>query len=243
MPSIGPSVLRSFAKSAWAESWFYVTQFVPNPYIEFAVITSAQWLFSFQGAVRTHPIRRAILNLKCGEAFLDDTSAINAWEVDDHTRDQYQKRYAALIKASKFVLCPRGIGPASYRLQEVMKAGRVPVIVSDAWVPPAGPCWSEFSIRIAECDVHFIPEILKKREAQAVPMGIKARLAWEKYCAPENRFTALLGYAGKIFRSNSGNHLSDISKGWIKVFGSKAGLRALLHSIRGLSQKSDYGLH
>jgi hypothetical protein len=34
--------------------------------------------------------------------------------------------------------CPAGIGPATYRLFEAMELGRVPVILSDEWVPRKG---------------------------------------------------------------------------------------------------------
>jgi len=65
------------------------------------------------------------------------------------TRDLFTKEYAKAILNSQFVLCPAGWGPATYRLFETMEMGRVPVTLSDEWVPPPGPRWDEFSIALA----------------------------------------------------------------------------------------------
>ena len=50
------------------------------------------------------------------------------------------------------MICPRGWGSSSIRLFEVMEMGRVPVIISDAWVNEA-PKWADFSVRVSEADV------------------------------------------------------------------------------------------
>ncbi len=69
-----------------------------------------------------------------------------------------------------------------------MKAGRVPVIISDQWVPPDGPPWNEFSVRILEKDVDKIPRILEKIENNAQQMGRLARQAWEQWFSEEVAF-------------------------------------------------------
>ncbi len=58
---------------------------------------------------------------------------------------EFKRRYAEVITRSKFVLCPRGYGTSSFRLFETMQSGRVPVIISDAWVPCSNIEWSKFS--------------------------------------------------------------------------------------------------
>ena len=42
-----------------------------------------------------------------------------------------------------------------------MMLGRVPVIVSDQWVPPDGPDWESFSMRVKEREVDTIPAMLE----------------------------------------------------------------------------------
>jgi hypothetical protein len=92
------------------------------------------------------------------------------------------------MKASKFVLCPRGLSVSSIRLFETMKTGRVPVILSDGWVEPPGPAWEKFAIRVREADLARLPQILEEREADAVRMGELARREWLEWFAEETAF-------------------------------------------------------
>ncbi|HSH95300.1 MAG TPA: exostosin family protein, partial [Roseimicrobium sp.] len=94
---------------------------------------------------------------------------------------------------SAFVLCPRGVGSGSVRLFEVMQMARAPVIVSDLWVPPTGPKWDSFSIRVAEKDVGKIPSILRSRCHEAESMGRAARAAYDEWFSPTRRLQWLVG--------------------------------------------------
>jgi hypothetical protein len=69
-----------------------------------------------------------------------------------------------------------------------MKTGRVPVILSDAWVPPEGPDWESFSIRVPECDLEQVPAVLETHEPDAARMGQRARDAWEAWFSPDVHF-------------------------------------------------------
>ena len=93
----------------------------------------------------------------------------------------YWRRYADVCKASKFILCPRGMGASSVRLFDSMRMGRVPVILSDQWVPPEGPRWDKFSVRIPEADFEQIPALLERLESEALQMGMLARAEWEEW--------------------------------------------------------------
>jgi hypothetical protein len=66
--------------------------------------------------------------------------------------------------------------------------GRVPVILSDDWIPPSGPTWESFSIRINESDYAQIPHLLEQREAESVTMGNLARKEWEEWFSDEVAF-------------------------------------------------------
>ena len=68
------------------------------------------------------------------------------------------------------ILCPRGEGTSSIRLFESLRMGRPPVIISDQWVPPEGPAWDTFSVRIPERRIHTIPDRLTELEHQAEMM-------------------------------------------------------------------------
>jgi hypothetical protein len=107
-------------------------------------------------------------------------------------RLDYDRRYAEVAKASKFVLCPRGLSVSSIRLFETMGMGRVPVILSDDWIAPEGPCWEQFSIRLPEDDYAQIPRILEQRESEAVEMGERARKEWEEWFSDEVLFHRLV---------------------------------------------------
>jgi hypothetical protein len=138
-----------------------------------------EYLFSFMGNVNTYPsLRSQVLNLKHPRAYLKDTS-----------KEAPVELFSNIMMSSKFVLCPRGIAPLTIRLFETMRAGRVPVIISDEWRENkiAGN-WKDFSIVIPEKDVDLIPSILEKLEPQSLEMGEKARLVWESNFSPSHGF-------------------------------------------------------
>jgi hypothetical protein len=150
------------------------------------------YLFSFMGSVGTAPVRAKLAQLRHSRAFFQDTAADFAralhGQMDAHEQQDYQRRYAEVTKASKFVLCPRGLSVSSIRVFETMRMGRAPVILADGWIAPPGPRWDTFSIRVAERDYRRIPEILEAREHEAVPMGERARAAWVEWFSREVAF-------------------------------------------------------
>ncbi len=166
--------------------WDYVP-FVPS-------LQNCEYLFCFVGSTITHRVRRRLMGVKHPRAYLEDT---NTWlETGEKNRPfamvNYQQdaktRYGEIISKSKFVLCPRGYACSTWRLFETMKAGRVPVIISDQWVPPLGPEWESFSIRVNERKVTHIPDLLERYEAEANAMAKKARTVWEQWFAKETVF-------------------------------------------------------
>ena len=154
------------------------------------------YLFSFMGSVRNAPVRKKLATLRHPRSFFqntaDDFERILNRTMDRQERMDYDRRYAELTKASKFILCPRGLSVSSIRLFETMRMGRVPVILSDAWVPPIGPRWEEFAIRVEEKDFARIPQLLEERESAAVAMGERARVEWENWFSKEVLFHRLV---------------------------------------------------
>lgn len=85
-----------------------------------------------------------------------------------------QRRYAEVMAASKYVLCPRGWGSSSMRLFEACEMGIAPVILADRWVPVSGVDWS-FALFIAEQRIEEIDSIIRSHESEWVERGERAR--------------------------------------------------------------------
>ena len=115
-------------------------------------------LYNFVGGA-TSPIRRDIFGLPPrADAVVQEKLTYNAvrWADDEAVRG-----YIELLSRSKFTLCPAGSGTSSYRLFEALRAGSVPVIVSDRLVLPEGPDWARCSVRVPENEIATIPARLE----------------------------------------------------------------------------------
>ena len=171
-------------------AWCYL--FPPNPEVYRnapAVPTEGEaLLFSFRGAP-SHVSRERLFALQLPPKTRARVTRIDRWY--DHTRDE-QQDYVTEILHSRFVLCPRGLAPASHRLFEVMALGRCPVIIGDDWVPPEAVDWEGCSIRIAEKDLDGLSAELARREGEARELGQQARREWERFFSPARRFEAAL---------------------------------------------------
>ncbi|ASJ72318.1 exostosin domain-containing protein [Granulosicoccus antarcticus] len=159
-----------------------------------------QWLYSFVGSA-SHACRKPVLRLKDDNARIIDTSDFCTWDPIQTSKYAFQKLYTQTMAGSKFILCPRGIGPASLRLYETMESGRVPVIISDSWVAPPQVDWS-FAVRVPESRTSDIPKILLELEPQWQERGEAARRAWETSYAP-NRMFNTMGLAIQSIRKQS----------------------------------------
>jgi hypothetical protein len=178
---------------------------------------NCEFLFCFIGSSQTHPVRSRVVALSHPRAYIEDTSAVVSAEekrklffmVNYGSTDN--TRYGSILSRSKFVICPRGYACSSWRLFETMKAGRVPVIISDQWVPPEGPQWETFSIRIPQKNVSQIPEILERHESRAEVMGQAARTAWEEWFSREACFHRIVEWCLDIQRANGRSVISDLA--------------------------------
>ena len=125
----------------------------------------------------------------------------NEGGLPDERYDEYHRYFAAVLRDSQFILCPRGAGAATPRFFETMKAGRVLVILSDTWVPPEGPRWPSFSLRIPERDVDLVPHVLERHQAHAAGMGKLAREEWERWFSESVCFHRLVEWCLDIQRA------------------------------------------
>jgi hypothetical protein len=173
-----------------------------------AIEHESRYVFSFCGAFDTHPLRRRIGKLGSARGFVRDTSRDEGrgFGKSPDTYQRWAAEYFQTIRESMFVLCPRGVAPSSYRIFEAMKAGRVPVIVADAWVPPVGPHWTEFSLQVPEARLEELPQVLERLANRAPEMGLRARQAWERWFSTEQAFQTIVTWCLQIkdLRRNQG---------------------------------------
>jgi FkbM family methyltransferase len=160
------------------------------------------YLFSFIGSTASAPVRRKLAGISHPRGFFRDTAEEFERALYDrmtlNERRDYHRQFVEVTKASKFVLCPRGLGAATIRLMETMRMGRVPVIISDDWVPPNGPSWEGFSIRVPEDAVTDIPRLLETREPDALAMGQLAREEWQRWFSDEVAFHRVVDWCLQI---------------------------------------------
>jgi len=164
-------------------------------------------LFSYMGR-RCHPLRDRILKIEHPRAYIEDTTGFDFFGGSTPELAQRKHFFASIVRDSKFVLCPRGGGLASFRLFETLAAGRVPVIISDGWVPPVGPMWDRVALRVPESQVDRVASIVQSRESEFDAMARNARSAWEQWFAPDVLFHRMIENCGDILTSLAGRRLS-----------------------------------
>ncbi|MFN2476543.1 MAG: exostosin family protein [Chthoniobacterales bacterium] len=160
------------------------------------------YLFSFIGSANNAPVRRKLAQLSHPRGYFCDTAsdferALHGRFAPSELRE-YARRFVDITKASKFILCPRGLGVATIRLMEAMRIGRAPVIIADEWAAPIGPEWDRFSIRVREGEIARIPQLLEKLEGNAVAMGNLAREQWELWFSEQASFHRVVEWCLQI---------------------------------------------
>ena len=204
LPGVFASIERSWYWPAWTRSGHYLGVREREGFRYEADVT-ATGFFSFVGAASAHPVRRRIMGLSHPNAILIDShaeaQAMERGEQPSLAPGEFAERYARSIRECSFVLCPRGGGASTFRLFEAMMLGRVPVIVSDQWVPPEGPDWDTFSLRVKESEVELIPALLEARLDEAPAMGEAAREAWLDWFSPEAGFHRTVEWCLDLARS------------------------------------------
>lgn len=140
-------------------------------------------LFSFRG-FRSSPVRAKLFELPLAGVQSRITETFQWKGYGSADADQARREFLEEMRNSAFVLCPRGLAPASYRLYETMYLGRVPVVLSDELALAEGVPWEQFTIRVAEDELASLPRLLESRSADAPEMGRAARSAWETYMRP-----------------------------------------------------------
>jgi hypothetical protein len=194
LPGVYTNITKRWYAPRRTVTGFYLRLFVMD-FIPFVPsFANCDYLFCFVGSTRTHPVRSRLMSLRHPRAYIEDTSTAvppaqkkEPFFMVEYSHDA-MRHYGDIMARSKFVLCPRGYACSTWRLFETMMAGRVPVIISDQWIPPEGPAWESFSIRVSQKHVAQIPDILERYEPNAAVMGRLARTTWEEWFSLETCF-------------------------------------------------------
>jgi hypothetical protein len=194
VPGVFPSLERGWCGRSRARSGAYLG--AGNPHIEArlplaSTAAPVRYLASFVGCTSNAPVRYRLLELDDPAIHIADKTAaflgaLREGRADD--LDLLKREFAEISADSRFILCPRGRGVSSIRLFEAMQLGRVPVVLADGWVPPDGPDWDSFLVRVPERHVTRLPALLRGHDATARARGAAARREWERWFAPDVLF-------------------------------------------------------
>jgi hypothetical protein len=122
-------------------------------------------LASFIGRV-THPIRSAMIGQLQGK----DGYYIS-------TKPHSMRDYCQILARSKYALCPRGYGQTSFRIQEAIQYGAVPIYISDDFILPydkeCGVVF--FDVNLMPCAVDEFLDVTSVNYGERLDSLIKSR--------------------------------------------------------------------
>jgi hypothetical protein len=195
--TVSPSVEKGHPNPGTRRSFHYIARIRDNPLLAQPQDRHRipRHLFSFLGDPETHPVRKTILSLQHPNAFLKAFSGTAADNAHPSDQREIHQSFIDSVLDSHFVLCPRGYGPTSMRLFEVMQLGRVPVVIGDSWEPVPNAPWKTCAVFVTEDQVIQIPSILEKLKSRAPEMGNQARKTWEHHFSPERSLDQLIDAA------------------------------------------------
>ena len=162
--------------------------------------SDARYLYAFIGGLTSGLRHRLLTSLAASDHPDERLIQVQSGPWDrmfDRSGIAPKAAYAEALRRTRFFLCPRGNGVSSIRLFETMQAARVPVIISDAFVPPADIDWGTCSVSIRERDIDSLPTILRERAADWPVLARAARRVWESHFSDE----AILHQLGRHTRA------------------------------------------
>lgn len=224
MPGLYPGASASLARR-WPIS---SAPYVLAPNVPDASDDTPDLLFSFRGRM-SHPVRGEVLRLRHERARVEDSSEIDFFTgAPGDVRRAAERRYANLLTRSKFVLCPRGVGCSSFRLYETMLAGRVPVVISDAWAPPPFIDWQACALHVAESSVADIPRLLEEHEERWASMAESAARGATEHLAQDARWN----YFAEVLSQLMTTPQRKGTPWWVQQPVARASLRVARSSAR-----------
>jgi len=114
-------------------------------------------LISFIGAP-THKVRGPLFTMRGKNVVVKKRSK---WFFECGNRQPLLNEYLKTLARTRFSLCPRGTGASTIRFWESLRAGAIPVLLSDAMRLPEGFDWNRCVIKIPEKDVNDTAKVIK----------------------------------------------------------------------------------
>ena len=161
-----------------------------------------KYLATFMGSQKTSKLREQIFSLfsESKDFYLSETGDYATHPLQQH------EAYVAKILQSRFVLCPGGWSPSSFRIFECMALGRVPVIISDKFVTCDGIPWNDFALVCKEENLGSLRELLHENLCSWSKLAKNAR---EYFLAFASETTIFDYYAKQLIQLSEIN--SDLN--------------------------------
>jgi len=134
---------------------------------------------SFVGA-NTHSVRQELYNI-----YKDDKNfyfSMGEWRIK--IEKEKEMEFKDIAERSIFSLCPRGNGPTSYRLWEVMQLGFIPVFIYDnKWLPWIDDIqWDDICVLIKTDEISCLKTLLLNiTDSQIKDMVEKISKVYDEY--------------------------------------------------------------
>jgi hypothetical protein len=209
---------------------------VYNEVIDKFDLSEATLNWTFFGGI-TSRVRKRLVQLLAPTTRETDGQIVvqgGTWtQMFDRSGIKQKVEYAAALKAARFVICPRGNGVGSIRLFEVLKAGRVPVIVADKYVLPNGIDWGSCAIICKEKNIASIPALVNESLHLWDNMARSARRVWEAHFSDKVLLWRIASALEELtLAGGAANGLLAIAreKARVKVFAAARSIKARLES-------------
>lgn len=192
----------------WCEALHY-TQVAFWDDLDGVVDAAPDLLYSFVGRKSTSRLRGRLVNINDGCGLISESPPSAA--------SDYRAKYLDILARSRFILCPRGYGVSSFRIYEALRAGRVPVIISDDWVAPRGPEWSSCAVFIRERQMGSIRGLLKAREQEWDAMSTAARIVYHQWFSRASQFDRIVDWCSDLYRAPTAGAFLRFSQNWHRL--------------------------
>ena len=191
LPGLYASNTRSWITRSRTRTVNYFLSQIDRPNLEvrqrIGHASEKRYLYSFMGGSNSWTRKRLLRSVPSRpDTLIQATDSYNHWNADKspETKALQRQRYAEVMAASRYILCPQGCGVSSYRLFESMSLGIAPVILSDKWRPVEGVDWS-FALFVPERRLKEIDRIVRQHADEWEGRGQIAQQTYNAFFAPE----------------------------------------------------------
>jgi hypothetical protein len=143
----------------------FIGAYEPGLYLS----SSRQWIFELPRRPDAYVVRRRQWHYE-QDVYGEQVHGAAFTAAQRREQQVFSSAYSAVIRETKFALCPSGSGPNSIRLWEALGHGAIPVILSDSHrLPGSTEQWKKAAIIVAEdaCSIASLPAHLELRASHA----------------------------------------------------------------------------